>query len=216
MSIGVLSGTVVSPNNDIFNILNTASSFTCNLTNGSCLIETGHGGKVLLWNRWGISRGNESVGVCWVSNNADLDSLLGNLVEGSTLSLENFSIGLQKIGSLHSWTSWSSTNHKADINVLESNQWVSSWNNLFNAAVSAITELHAETLKWSLGLWEFYQLKDDFLVRTEHATLSDEMAQESTNLSSSTSDSNSNWSWGKVEWWSWEVAAELSNARGED
>lgn len=111
---------MVSPDNDILNILNTATSLAGNLTNGSSLIKSGHSGKVLFWNRWSISGGNESVGVSWVSNNANLDSLLSNLVEGSTLSLENFSIGLQKIGSLHSWTSWSSTNHKADIDVLES------------------------------------------------------------------------------------------------
>jgi len=118
-SVWVLSSTVVSPNNDILNVRNTASSFTGNLTNGSSLIETGHSSKVLFWNRWCISGSNESVGVSWVSNDANLDSLLGNLVEGSTLSLENFGIGLQKVGSLHSGASWSGADHKADVDVLE-------------------------------------------------------------------------------------------------
>merc|ERR1712195_87703 len=76
-SVWVLSSTVVSPNNDIFNIFGTNSSFTGNLTNSSSLIKTGHSSKVLLWNRWSIGGGNESVGISWVSNNANLDSLLG-------------------------------------------------------------------------------------------------------------------------------------------
>ena len=84
-----------------------------------------------------------------------------------------------------------------------------------NAAVSTVTELHAKTLEWSLSCWKLHQLEDDFLVWAEHATLGNEMAQESTNLSGSTSDSNSDWVGFKILWLNWEVAAELGNAIGE-
>lgn len=215
-SVWVLSSTVISPNNDILNVRNTASSFTGNLTNGSSLIKTGHSSKVLFWNRRSIGGSNESVGVSWVSDHANLDSLLGNLVEGSPLSLENFGVGLQKVGSLHSGASWSGADHKAHVDVLEPVQWVGGGNDLVHAAVGTVAELHAETLQWSLGLGKLNQLEDDFLVGSEHAALSDEVAQESSDLSSSARDGHSDWVGSEVLGLHWEVAAELGYTRGED
>ena len=120
-SVWVLGSAVVSPDNNVLNIFDFAANFSWNLRESSALIKSGHGSEVFLWDWRSISRGDQSVGVCWVSDNTNLHGLLSDLIEGGALSLENLCIGLKKISSLHSWSSWSSTNKDDDISILESN-----------------------------------------------------------------------------------------------
>jgi len=160
-------------------------------------------------------RGNESVGVGWVADNAYLHGLLGDLIESLSLSLEDLGIGSEQIGSLHSWSSWSGTDKHGDISVLESNHWVSGWHDVGNAVVSTVLKFHHESLKYLLGGWELDKLKNHLLVWSKHAPLTNEVAEEGTNLSSSTSHCDSNWSEFEVLWGLWEVAAELLKSAHE-
>lgn len=152
-------------------------------------------------------RSNQSVGVAWVSYNQNLYCLFGNFVESLALSLENSSIGLKQVFSLHSWASWSGSDKESDIDVLESVEWVSASDDRVDIGVSSIVELHDETVEWSLGSWQLQQLQDHFLVGSEHSSLSDEVAKERSNLASSSSHSNADWLSFEVAWWHWEVSA---------
>ena len=120
-SIWVLGGGVVSPDEDVVDIIDSAAGLVSELALGSALVKSDHCGEVLLGDRGGVGRANKSVSVGGVSDNAHLNSLLGNLIDDGTLSLENFSVGLEEISALHSWASGSSTNKNADIGILESN-----------------------------------------------------------------------------------------------
>lgn len=153
-------------------------------------------------------RANQSVGVGGVSNNTDLDSLLGDGINCGTLSLENFGIGLEKVRTFHSWASWSSTDKNGDIGILEANHGVSGGDDISNAGVGTILKFHGETLENFLGLRKFNELKDYLLVRSKHSSLSDEVAKERTNLSSSSSDCNTNRGLLKVQWDGREVSSE--------
>jgi len=212
-SIRVLGCTVVSPNNDILNIFDFAAYFSWNLRQGSALIKSGHSSEVLLWDRWSVSRSDQSVSVGWVSNNANLHSFLSNFIESGSLSLEDFGISLEEISSFHSWSSWPCANENDNISILESNHRISSWDNRINASVGAVHQLHAQSLKRSFCLWELHQLHDHFLIWSKHSSLGDKMAQESSNLSGGSGHSNSNWSLLEVNWWWWEVSAQLLNSR---
>lgn len=157
------------------------------------MIQSSEGGEVLLWDRWGIGRGDEGVGVGWVSNNANLDSLLGDLIESGSLSLEDLGIGLKKISSLHSWSSWSCAHKDCDVSILESNQRIGGRDDGVNTGVSSVHQFHAKSLESSLCLWKLDQLQDHLLIRTKHSSLGDEMAKESTDLTSSSCHGYSNW-----------------------
>merc|ERR1719230_1989554 len=116
--IRVLRGRVVTPDVDVVHILNSASSTFSDLTDSSVLVESSQSGEVSLRDGGSIVRSDESVGVGWVSNNADLASLLGHSVHSSSLSLEDLGISLKEISSFHTWTSGSSSNHNDNISIL--------------------------------------------------------------------------------------------------
>ena len=154
-------------------------------------------------------RADKGVGVGRVSNDANLHSLLGDLVDGSTLSLENLCVRLKQVSSLHAGASWSCANKNSNISVLKTNHRVSRRNNLLHASVGAIVQLHHKALKDFLSLGELNELKDNLLVRSKHSSLSNEVAEESADLASSASDSDADGSLLKVTGHGGEVAAEL-------
>jgi len=151
---------------------------------------------------------NQSVGVGWVANDADLNGLLGNSVDGGTLSLENLSIRLEQVRAFHSWASGPGTDKHADIGVLETNHRVSGWNDVLYASVGTILELHDETLEDLLCGRQLDELHDHLSVRSKHSALGNEVAKEGTDLSSGASDSNANGGLLLVEGHSGEVTAE--------
>ena len=152
---------------------------------------------------------DESISVCWVSNNGDLDSLLGNLVDSFALSLEDLCVSSEKVSTFHSWSSWSCTDHDDDVSILECNHWVGGWNDVGDAVVCTILQFHDESLEHLFGLWQFEKLQNNFLVWSEHASLSDEVAQECSDLTGSSSHGNSDWCSFQILWSGWEVSAKL-------
>ena len=77
-----------------------------------------------------------------------------------------------------------------------------------DAAIGSILELHNETLEDLLGGGQLDQLQDNLLVRSKHASLSDEVAKEGTDLASSSGDGDTNRCLFKVNGRSGEVSAE--------
>ena len=159
---------------------------------------------------------DKGVGVGWVTNDSNFDGLLGNSIDSGTLCLEDLSVGLEKVGTLHTGASWSSTNEDSNINVLEANHRVGGGNDILHASVGAILELHDETLENLLGLRELDELENDLLVRSEHSALSDEVAKEGANLTSSSGDSNTDRGLLKVARHCGEMSAEGLKSANED
>lgn len=198
VNIRVLSGGMVTPNNDVVNVFNSSTGSLGNLADGSALVESSQSVEVSLRDGRSVVGSNKSVGVSGVTDNENFDALLSNFIQSSTLSLENFGVSAEEILAFHTRATRSSTNKNSGIAVLETNHRVSSGNDLMNKWVSTIHELHGQTLKRTLSLRKLNKLQNDLLKGTEHATLSNEVAEERTNLTSSTSDSNTNWGVFKV------------------
>jgi len=76
-----------------------------------------------------------------------------------------------------------------------------------NAIVSTIFNFHNKSLENLLSSRKLQKLEDNLLIRSEHAALSNEVAQECSDLTSSTSDCNSNRGKFKVLGCSGEVSA---------
>ena len=159
---------------------------------------------------------DKGVGVGWVTDDSNLDGLLGNSIDSGTLSLENLSIGLEKVGTLHTGASWSSTNEDGNIDVLEANHGVDGGNDVLHASVGTILKLHDETLEDLFGLREFDELKNDLLVRSEHSALSNEVAKEGANLTSSSGNSDTDRGLLKVARHCGEMSTEGLKSANED
>ena len=207
---------MITPDDDVVNILDGGTSLVGELADSSALIESGEGAEVLLGDGGGVVGADQSVGVGWVSNDGNLDGLLGDLVDGGTLSLENLSVGLEEVGTLHSWASGASTDENADISVLETNKRVGGGDDVLHTSVSAILELHDETLEDLLCGWELDQLHDHLSVWSEHSSLSDEVAKEGADLTSGTGDGDTDGWLLEVTRHSGEVATEGLKSVHED
>ena len=138
---------MVSPNNHVVDFGHMGSSSVGKLALSSALIQSSQCSEVGLGNRWSILAGNEGIGVGWVAHHAHLHSLSGDFVKSLTLGLEDLGIGSQEVSSLHSWASWSGTDKHGHISILEGDEWVSRWNDLLDAVVGSVFELHDETLE---------------------------------------------------------------------
>lgn len=158
VDVRVLGGGVVSPDENVVDFLNGSSSALSDLADSSVLVKSSQSREVSLWDGGSVVRSNEGVGVGGVSNNTDFASLLGNGVHGGTLSLEDLSVSLQEISSLHAGSSGSSTNHHNDISILEAHKGVSGGDDLLDAIVGSVVEFHDKSLESSLSLREFQKL----------------------------------------------------------
>ena len=84
-SVWILSSTVVSPNDNVLDITDCAISSLSDLADCSVLVESCHGGEVLLGDGWSELRANESICVGWVSNNEHFHILLCNFIKDFSL-----------------------------------------------------------------------------------------------------------------------------------
>ena len=68
----------------------------------SYVIKARKGREVLFWDRWRICHGDEAVGIGRVADYADFNISVCHLIQRSTLFLENGTVLLQQIFTLHS------------------------------------------------------------------------------------------------------------------
>lgn len=184
---------MVSPNDSAVDVINLGVGLFSEDGLSTVLIKAGQSSEVFLGDGRSVSAGNESIGVSRVANDANFDVLLGNLVKSLTLSLEDLSVGGEKISTLHTGAAGSGTNENSNVDIFEANHSVSAGDDLVNKRVGTIVQLHHNTLEDLLGSRELNKLKNDLLVRTEHAALSNEVDKESANSAGSASDSNAYW-----------------------
>lgn len=121
---------MVTPNAHLLNIGDLRTCIECKLSECSVVVETSHGGKVLLGNTLGILLENEAVGVGGIAYHDRLAVSLGMVIHGFADTNENLSIIFEQVGPFHSGSSWFSANHKSIIHVLEPNSWIACANDV--------------------------------------------------------------------------------------
>ena len=193
-SVRVLSGRVITPDDEVIDLFSMAANLVGNLALGSALVKSGECAKVLLGDRGGVVGADESISIGGITDNDNLHGLLSNSVDSLPLCLENLSVGLEEVSSFHSGASWPGANQNSYIAVFEADVGVSAGDNVLDAAICSILELHDETLEDLLSRGQLNQLKDHLLVGAKHASLSDKVAKEGSDLTSGSGDSNTN-SW---------------------
>ena len=162
---------MVSPNNHILDVFNGGLQFFTQLRESAVLIQAGQSCEVLLGDGRSVVRGNEGVGVGGVADNEDLHILLGELVEGFTLRLEDLGILVQEIFSLHAGATGLGTDENSYISLSEGLLNLCCGNDTSDKGEGTILELEDETLKESLGSRKLQELQDHFLVRSKHSSL---------------------------------------------
>lgn len=74
VNIRVLTGRVVTPDDNILHITDLDIKSLRNLAKSPVVVQTGQAGNIPLRNRWSKLFQDKSIGICWVGNNQNLQS----------------------------------------------------------------------------------------------------------------------------------------------
>ena len=188
----VLGGGVVTPDGNVLDVLGGDLELLGDLGLGTVVVETGKGREVLLGDGRSVQHGDTSVGVGGVANDQHLDGLLGELVQSLTLVLEDRAVLGQEVLPLHTLLTGEGTDKNGVVDVLEGGFQVGGTNNTINERVRAILELENNTLQSFLAERNIQKVKDDLLLGSKHVALGDQREESIANLTSSSSNQNTN------------------------
>lgn len=123
-------------------------------------------------------RSNQSISVSRVTYYKDPDIFAGKLVKSLTLSLKDLSIGSKQILALHSRSSGLGTDKDCNVSLGKCLLNFSCGNDLRYKGESTVLKFKDKTLKRAFSSRELEELKNDFLVRSKHAALSNHEAED--------------------------------------
>jgi len=164
---------VVTPNAEFINVSYLGASLKGELGESSVVIEPSHGGEVLRWDTLGVVLKDEAVGISWVSNDDGLAVSGGVIGHSFTNTNEDLSIIFKKISSLHTWSSWFSSDHEGIVDIFETDSWVTGADDLIEKWESAIVEFSSDSSESFLGEWEIDKMEDNSLTLTHEFSGSD-------------------------------------------
>jgi len=191
VDIRVHSGRVVTPDGELLDFFDVSTGLFGQLSEGSVVIQSGHGSEVFLRDVLSIVGSDQAVGVSGVTDNDDLDVSVGVVVEGSTGIDEDLTVVLQEVTSFHTRSSGLSTDEQSVVGVLETFGELVAADNGVQKGESAILEFHGNTIEGTSGGGDIEQLEDDGLVLAQHVTVGNSEDGGITDVTSSTSDSDS-------------------------
>lgn len=157
------------------------------------MVQTSKGSEVLLWNGRSVLAHDKTVCVGWVTNNQNLDGLLGKLVKSLTLLLKDLHISGEEVASFHALFARHSTNHQSNIDISEGLFEVMSCNNLLKGSESAILKLHNNTIEGILDLGNIEKVKYDLLILAKQIAVGDHVGKIVGDLPGSAGDKNGNY-----------------------
>ena len=189
---GVLGGAVVTPDGDVLDVLGGDIELLGELGLGAVMIEAGKSREVLLGDRGGVQHGNTGIGVGRVSHNQNLHGLLGVLIQGLALVLEDGAVLGQKILPLHTLLPGESTDEDSVVDILEGLLQVGGADDSVNERVRAIFQFENNTLQSFLAKRDIQEVEDHVLLRAEHMSLGDQREESIANLTSGSGNQNSN------------------------
>ena len=190
-NIWVHSWRVVTPDAELLDVGDLGLRLEGQLGKGSVVIESGHGSEVLGWDSLGSVLQNEAVSVGWVSYNDGLAISLGVIIHSFTNSYENLSIILKEIGSLHTWSTWLSSNHEGVVDILESDGRVAGAHDILKKWEGAVVQLSSNSCECLLGEWEINEMQDNALLFTQEFSGSKSEKDGVGDVSCSSSDGDS-------------------------
>lgn len=183
---------MVTPDGEVLDLANVDVELSSELRGSSVVVKSGHGGEGSLGEILGIVSSDEGVGVGRVTDDNNLDASLGVVVDGLTLLNEDLGVVLKEITSFHSGTSGLSTDQEGIIDILESGGHAVSADDSGKEGESTIDKFHRDTLKSFLALGDIDEVEDNWLVLSADITVGNSEDGSVTNVTSSTSDSDSN------------------------
>jgi len=171
--IRVHRGGVVAPDSHLGDVGDLGVGLESKLSQGSVVVETGHGSEARCGEVRGVVLADESVGVGGVADNNGLDVTGGVVVDGLANIDEDLAVILEEISTLHSWATGLGTDEEVVVDILEGSGEVAGDDNLVEEGEGAIVQLSLDSLEDLLLEGEVEKVEDDTLVLAEELTRGD-------------------------------------------
>jgi len=188
--IRVLRGGVVAPDYTPFDRGSRCLEAHCDLRLCAVGVQASERSEVLLRDGGSALLSNPSVGVGRISDHNHLHVLGSNLVEETSLGLEDVAILVQEILALHAGATGEGSQHDANINTGECNPGIVRGDDLPQKIKPAVLELHFHTKESLLGTLDIQKMEDDRLVRAKGPPETDVRHQGVGDLTGSAGDAN--------------------------
>ena len=118
------------------------------------MVESGHGGKALGWEVWGVSLADQGVSVGRVADDDGFGITGAVVIDGFADIHEDLAIILEKVATLHTWSARLGTNQEVVVDVLESCAEVAGDDDFIKKRESAVMKLSLDSLEDLLLEWK--------------------------------------------------------------
>ena len=134
------------------------------------MVESGHGGEALGWEVWGVSLADQGVSVGRVADDDGFGITGAVVVDGFADIHEDLAVILEKVATLHTWSTRLGSNQEVVVDVLESCAEVAGDDDFIEKRESAVMKLSLDSLEDLLLEWKVEQVEDDSLVLAKEFT----------------------------------------------
>ena len=153
--------------NSFTNLIDGDAGLDGELRGGAVLVEPGHGREVLLGDGGRVVRADQRVRVGRVAHDEDLHRLLGVLVEGLALGLEDLDVGGEQVLALHALLAGHGADEEGGVDVLEGDGGVVGGDDAADERHGAVVQLHDDAVEHAHRGGDVQQVEDDGLVLAE-------------------------------------------------
>ena len=143
------------------------TGLACELRLGAVLVEAGHREEVFGRHAAGGTQGDEGVGVARVTDDEDLDGLLGVACDGFALTDEDLAVDAEQVLALHAVLARDRADEQAPIGVLEAFVEVAGGDDVGEQRERAVLEFHHHAGEGVETGSDFDKVEGDRLVGAE-------------------------------------------------
>ena len=172
--IGVHGGRVVAPDGHLLDIGGPRVSLEGELSQGSVVIKTGHGGEGGGGEIRSVVLADESVGVGGVADDDGLSVTSAVIVDGLANIDEDGTVVLEEVSTLHARATRLGTDEEVVVDILEGSGEVASDDNLVEEREGAIVQLSLDTAENLLLEGQIEEVQNDALVLAKELTTENE------------------------------------------
>ncbi len=191
--IRVLGGTVVAPDDHVFNVGDVLTGFLCQLGQGAVVIQTRHGGELTCVQIRRVAGSNQRVGVGRVTDDQHFYITAGVIVQCFTLNGEDRCVGFQQVFTLHAWATRTGANQQGEISVFERDVRIISGNDVLYQREGTVVNFHYHAVQGVHCLGNFQKLENDRLIRPQHVASGDAENKRVADLTGAAGNRNTYW-----------------------
>src|ERR1035441_4725714 len=200
VEIRILGRGMVAPDGDIGNRGHVQAGLLGKLRFGAVLVQAGHGIEPVARNVRRVVHGNQAIRVAGVAHHQDAHVRRGVLLERLALTDKDLAVDAKQILALHAGLAGHAADEQGPVHAAKAFLDVGRCHDAFEQRKAAVLQLHGQALERRHGRFDFNQVQDQRLMRSEHCARGDAEQEGIADLAGRAGNSNTNGSIHNVYW----------------